>query len=500
MIYAIMITIVFSFVLIVLNFKNKILWFLFLMCCGLNLLFVSSLLYITKLSNYRTTSFIEKYIYLFVLDLKINFYVIINMCICGIAIFLLSMYCIGKFCFSGIRHFSIKKAVVTLLELLPLFVFMLINSTIIGRKYYLFVNTTENEGLRMLALRGAYIMRYLSYGILVYYMSFPLYVLIKKYRETRILLNRYYSIALGICLILVDGFAVGVFFAGPFKHLLIDNLMNLGVNASWQEYSQYYIYMPFILLVLLDVVFFIINRYKLINKVDFLKKRMVRKKVDSLARDTLGVLHSCKNTLFRIEILADEINEDSETASSENAIKIKQLAEKTKKDLGRVLDVFNDVTLNLESVNIRECIDEASGNLIIPEEIAIDIRMLEEKTFVYADKGHMVSMLENLISNAVTAIKKSSRQDGRIVIYQEQDDEWTVINIYDNGCGIKKENLNKIFQPMFSTKNNSSNWGVGLTYVEKVVSAHLGFIFVESTADKYTKFQILLPQYKGKVT
>ena len=51
----------------------------------------------------------------------------------------------------------------------------------------------------------------------------------------------------------------------------------------------------------------------------------------------------------------------------------------------------------------------------------------------------------------------------------------------------------QIFKPLVSTKQGSNNWGIGLYYAKKIVKSHNGHIFVESSPNKYTKFEIFLP-------
>ena len=75
----------------------------------------------------------------------------------------------------------------------------------------------------------------------------------------------------------------------------------------------------------------------------------------------------------------------------------------------------------------------------------------------------------------------------------DAEEDMVMVNIYDNGCGIKKEHFKEIFAPFFSTKKSSDCGGVGLNYVERVVKNHKGEIYVKSKENEYTLFQIVLP-------
>ena len=76
--------------------------------------------------------------------------------------------------------------------------------------------------------------------------------------------------------------------------------------------------------------------------------------------------------------------------------------------------------------------------------------------------------------------------------------EFVVIDVIDNGCGIPPENLNRIFDPFFSTKQNivGSGTGLGLAMVYGIIRQTEGFIKVSSTVGQGTTFSIYLPRFE----
>ncbi len=98
-------------------------------------------------------------------------------------------------------------------------------------------------------------------------------------------------------------------------------------------------------------------------------------------------------------------------------------------------------------------------------------------------------VLVNLIVNAVDAMPKG----GVLTLTSRQDKNSAVICVSDTGVGIPRENLSRVFEPFFSTKNSS---GLGLSVCQRIVSAHHGTIEVDSTLGAGTTFIIQLPIIK----
>jgi signal transduction histidine kinase len=103
------------------------------------------------------------------------------------------------------------------------------------------------------------------------------------------------------------------------------------------------------------------------------------------------------------------------------------------------------------------------------------------------DERFMKQALLNLIKNAEAAMP----QGGSLTIKTEARETEILIGIYDTGIGIPEENLSKIFEPYFTTKETGS--GLGLTLVFKIIREHQGEITVNSKAGEGAAFLITLP-------
>ena len=114
----------------------------------------------------------------------------------------------------------------------------------------------------------------------------------------------------------------------------------------------------------------------------------------------------------------------------------------------------------------------------------------------YADAEYLEEVISNLIDNSI----KYSGESVEIRINTAQDDRYTVLKVHDNGFGISDKDIHLIFRKYeraSAVKRNrrkgASGFGLGLNFVDQVVEAHHGKIFVSSIEGEFTEFTIYLP-------
>ena len=117
----------------------------------------------------------------------------------------------------------------------------------------------------------------------------------------------------------------------------------------------------------------------------------------------------------------------------------------------------------------------------------------DSKRFIFADPDQMVSVLNNVLKNAVQAIPNN--REGIIKTTLKVVDLNIIIMISDNGRGMKEEVKNKIFMPNFTTK--SSGMGLGLAIVQNIIKNSGGKIWFETIENVGSTFYIQLPIYEG---
>jgi len=104
------------------------------------------------------------------------------------------------------------------------------------------------------------------------------------------------------------------------------------------------------------------------------------------------------------------------------------------------------------------------------------------------DQAQIEEAIANIVTNAIQAIPAK----GEVTLATKLSGDKVIITISDNGQGISKENLDKIFKPFFSTKEYGKGTGLGLSITRRVIAEHGGEISVKSTLGKGTSFKIEL--------
>lgn len=119
----------------------------------------------------------------------------------------------------------------------------------------------------------------------------------------------------------------------------------------------------------------------------------------------------------------------------------------------------------------------------------LNLHLPDKRYKVFADKGHIMRVLNNLVKNAIQAIPDERRGKIDITVYQKEDR--VVVKVSDNGQGISNEMREKVFYPNFTTKN--SGMGLGLAISKNIIDALDGSIYFKTVINVGTDFYIELP-------
>ncbi len=230
-----------------------------------------------------------------------------------------------------------------------------------------------------------------------------------------------------------------------------------------------------------------------------------QKKISQIKNDFINnMTHELKTPISTIS-LASQMLRDSAVLRTPKTVDhisgvIFDESERLSNQVEKVLQmaVFNEGKLKLKfsEIDLNRLIDTVSSNFEIrvsTENGKLNTDLSAENPYIDGDEVHITNVIFNLLDNAI----KYSREAPQIDLSTENKNGWVVVQVKDNGIGISKEHQSQIFERFYRVPtgniHNVKGFGLGLSYVKRIVDYHNGKIKVESTLGKGTRFRIYFP-------
>ena len=237
-----------------------------------------------------------------------------------------------------------------------------------------------------------------------------------------------------------------------------------------------------------------------------------QKKLSEMKNDFIHHLtHEFKTPISTISLAAQMLNDES-VAKSPTMVRhtTKIINDETKRlrmqvekvlqmslfDRGGGLNNLKKEELDIDAL-IASVVD--TFNLKVQQfggQIHLDLK--SEDPIIVGDKMHLTNVFFNLMDNAVKYRREDTNLELEVKTWNDGDK--LNISIQDNGIGIKKDDVKRIFEKFYrvhtGNKHNVKGFGLGLAYVKTIITAHKGDIRAESELGKGTKFIITLPTIK----
>ena len=220
-------------------------------------------------------------------------------------------------------------------------------------------------------------------------------------------------------------------------------------------------------------------------------------KMASLGQLVAGIAHEINTPVASIKSNNDILGKlSSKIEQSDIRAMFEQINSIDKEAISRISKI---VTSLKKFVRLDEAeLQEADINKEI--DLTLEIIRHETKSKVEIEKKYgqiplikcYPNMLNQVFTNILVNACQAIKEQGKIIISTEYNDKQLIIKIKDNGCGIPKENLNKIFTVGFTTKGVGVGTGLGLAISQKIIDKHNGKIQVISEQGMGTEFIITL--------
>jgi two-component system, OmpR family, phosphate regulon sensor histidine kinase PhoR len=231
-----------------------------------------------------------------------------------------------------------------------------------------------------------------------------------------------------------------------------------------------------------------------------------QKKLAEIKNDFINnMTHEFKTPISTISLACEVLN-DKDMSTNTTVInrylgiikdENKRLGSQVEKVLQTALLDKGDVKMKMAELNINETIEKVVENISPQIELKngkIDLVLAAENNIVWADQVHLTNIFFNLLDNAI----KYSKNAPLIKIESENTENGLKISIADNGIGMSSEEQKNIFEKFYRVPTGNihdvKGFGLGLSYVKKMVEEHQGNIKVNSKPGEGSTFELFLPQ------
>lgn len=230
-----------------------------------------------------------------------------------------------------------------------------------------------------------------------------------------------------------------------------------------------------------------------------------QKKLAEIKNDFINnMTHEFKTPISTISLATQLIQEDTSVVDNGTIQRYLGIIKDENVRLGqqveRVLQTAQmereEIVLKKKNVDVHALIEqviEMNHPMLMAKNGTIQSVFTTESAHVVIDEVHMSNVMNNLIDNAV----KYSTDAPVIRIATSVDESGLHIQVSDQGIGMQKEVLSQVFEPFYRVPtgnvHNVKGFGLGLSYVKKIVEAHGGSVYVKSQLGKGSTFEITIP-------
>ncbi len=205
------------------------------------------------------------------------------------------------------------------------------------------------------------------------------------------------------------------------------------------------------------------------------------------------IAHEIRNPIAAAKSLVQQMGEDPVSVENVEYAKVAlEELDRVERRISHLLRYSKEEDYQLGLVNLASVVDSALTQLrakLDAANVHVARNYIAGPT-VLADAEKLRQVFVNLIDNAIDALGAIA-EDRRVDLFIENGSGGATVHIRDNGCGIPPEQIERIFNPFFTTKDTGT--GLGMAISKKIVEAHQGSLDVTSTPGHGSDFMVRLP-------
>ena len=249
---------------------------------------------------------------------------------------------------------------------------------------------------------------------------------------------------------------------------------------------------PYLIIILLITFLFSTFKYLKIKEKLSISSYEIMHNVNGATVSSRLFCHYMKNELLAISAMIEEIPLDENNIDIINNIKFYQ--QNLFNRLNCIHESLKSNKMSLSSVPIKKVIDNALESFDFNQYKNIKLKKLylQDEILAIVDTNYVEQALINIFQNALDSMINNNKDENTLTISVSEKNNHVIIEISDTGVGISEKDMVNIFTPLFSTKPQTKNWGIGLSLAHRVITDCGGKISVKSKEDVGTSFEIQL--------
>jgi len=234
-----------------------------------------------------------------------------------------------------------------------------------------------------------------------------------------------------------------------------------------------------------------------------------QKKLSEIKSDFINnMTHEFKTPLATISLAVDALNNERVLHDPDKMQYFRGIIKEENKRMNKHVETIlqaallerQELQLNLQKLHVHDLIQQVMENYHLQfhdKNAQVELLLNAKSDLIEADEVHFTNLISNLVDNAI----KYSKENLHIRITTHCTNKNVVIRVDDNGIGMSKESVKRIFEKFYRAHtgniHNVKGFGLGMSYVKTVIDAHKGKIKVESTLGKGSSFIVEMPLVKS---
>lgn len=230
-----------------------------------------------------------------------------------------------------------------------------------------------------------------------------------------------------------------------------------------------------------------------------------QKKITEIKNDLINnITHEFKTPISTISVACEALKEPDLVKEQSSVERYRSIIKEENERLSMMVETLlntaafekGSVHISKEEFNLNDAVIKAADSfdeVLKKQNGKIELDLSNENLICNADKFHITNVISNLIDNAI----KYNDREPVIRISTEYNEGEITLKISDNGIGINKDHLEKIFETFYRVPTGNIHTvrgnGIGLSYSKKILDAHSGLITVSSAPGEGSRFDIKLP-------